>query len=177
MTAIEANEQSFLRCLVAKELLSIPSSHFLCGDFMAYLRDAVDHGAHWDLCLASGVLYHQPDPVTLLELATQVSDRIYLWTQYYDADVMERRPNLAAKFSSPVETTTAGFRHSLYRRNYGRSALGSQRFPGGLKGWMTWMTRPEIRGALQHFGFEPIGMVDDPDHTNGPALYLVAKRH
>jgi hypothetical protein len=176
VTAIEANKQAFLRCLVAKELLGIPSSHFLCGDFMAYLRDAADSGTHWDLCLASGVLYHQQDPVALLELATQVSDRIYLWTQYYDADVMARRPGLSAKFSSPVETTTAGFHHSLYRRDYGSSALGSLRFPGGLKGWMTWMTKPDILSSLQYFGFEPIGMFDDPDHTNGPALRLTAKR-
>ena len=178
VTAIEANKQAFLRCLVTKELLGIPSAHFLCGDFMDYLRDAVDRGAHWDLCLASGVLYHQQDPVRLLELATRVSDRIFLWTQYYDADVIERRPDLAEKFSSPIKTTTAGFHHSLYRRDYGRSALGSLQFPGGLKRWMTWMTKPEILGALQHFGFELIGgMVDDPDHANGPALYLTAKRH
>jgi len=176
VTAIEANKQAFLRCLVAKEILSIPSARFLCGDFMAYLNDAVDRGAHWDLCLASGVLYHQQEPVTLLELATQVSDRIYLWTQFYDANIIERRPDLAAKFSLPVETTAAGFQHSLYRYDYGHSVLGSLRFLGGLKSWATWMTRADILGAIQHFGFEPIGVVDDTGHPNGPALYLTAER-
>ncbi|MHB8594153.1 MAG: class I SAM-dependent methyltransferase, partial [Acidimicrobiales bacterium] len=115
VTAIEANQRAYLRCLIAKELLGIPSARFLCGDFMAYLQDAVRRGASWDLCVAVGVLYHQKDPVSLLELATQVSDRLLLWTHYYDAEVIGRRPELAANFPSAERRTAAGFAHVLHR--------------------------------------------------------------
>ena len=63
VTAIEANKLAYLRSLVVKELLGIPSAQFLCGDFPAFLRQAVEAGSQWDLCLAIGVLYHQQDPV------------------------------------------------------------------------------------------------------------------
>ena len=63
--AVEANTRAFLRCLVVKELLEIDHARYLCGDFNAYLNDAVAEGKSWDLCLAIGVLYHQQDPVAL----------------------------------------------------------------------------------------------------------------
>jgi hypothetical protein len=176
VTAIEANQQAFLRCLVVKELLGIPSARFLCGDFIAHLRDAVERQARWDLCVASGVLYHQQDPVTLLELATQVSDRLFLWTHYYDAGVIDRRPELAAKFAAASEMTTSGFGHTLYRYEYGE-ALDWQGFCGGLASWTTWMSKSDIVGALEHFGFEVVGTAfDDLDHPNGPAFCLAARK-
>jgi hypothetical protein len=51
VTALEANSRAFLRCLVVKELLGLPRSRFLCGDFMEYLRQA---GPRFDVCLAAG---------------------------------------------------------------------------------------------------------------------------
>ena len=175
VTSIEANQQAFLRCLISKELLGIPSASFLCGDFMAYLGDAVDRQARWDLCLASGVLYHQQDPVTLLELATRVSDRLFVWTHYYDAGILDRRQDRIAKFAAGSEQTTAGFRHTLYRYEYGE-ALDWQGFCGGLASWTTWMSRADIVGALEHFGFQVIGTLDDLDNPNGPAFCLAARR-
>ncbi|HUY65095.1 MAG TPA: class I SAM-dependent methyltransferase [Acidimicrobiales bacterium] len=174
VTAIEANRRAYLRCLVVKEVLGMPAAHFLCGDFMAYLRDAVSRGDRWDLCLAVGVLYHQQDPVALLELACSVSDRLLLWSHYYDGAILGRRPELAANFPSSRSQTTAGFTHTLHRHEYGAS-LGWQGFCGGLDTWTTWMTRADIFGALEHFGFEVTATAfDDHDHPNGPALCLAA---
>jgi hypothetical protein len=90
VTAIEENTRAFLRCLVVKEILGMPSAHFLCGDFVPFLSDAIERRERWDLCLALGVLSHQQDPVALLELVTQVSDRVLLFTHYYDAELQAR---------------------------------------------------------------------------------------
>lgn len=176
VTAIEANRDAFLRCLVVKELLSIQHARFLYGDFMAYLRHAARNAMRWDLCLAVGVLYHQQDPVELLELATTVSDRLLLWTHYYDAEVIARRSDAATRFPSATVTTSAGFVHTRYRHEYG-PALGWGGFCGGLAAWASWMDREGLFGALDHFGFEVVGVTDDdPDHPNGPALSIAARR-
>jgi hypothetical protein len=176
IVAIEANQRAFLRCLVAKELLGMPSAHFLCGDFVPYLRQAASEGRRWDLCLAVGVLYHQPDPVSLLEVATAVSDRLLLWTHYFDAEALQRNPAIAASFSTPEQVETGGYRHVLYRHDYG-PAVGWSGFCGGLNTWTSWMTRDGILGALDHFGFDVIATAfDDRDHPNGPAFCLVAEQ-
>ncbi len=175
--AVEANQRAFLRCLVAKELLGMPSVRFLCGDFMPFLRNATEEGLMWDLCLAVGVLYHQPDPVSLLELATTISDRLLLWTHYYDAEALKAIPAVAANYSEPITTTTAGYEHLLYRHDYG-PVLGWSGFCGGLQTWTSWMTRDGILGALDHFGFEVKGItVDDRTHPHGPAFCLAAERN
>ncbi len=175
--AVEANQRAFLRCLVAKELLGMPSVRFLCGDFMPFLRNATEEGLTWDLCLAVGVLYHQPDPVSLLELATIISDRLLLWTHYYDAEALKAIPTVAANYSEPITTTTAGYEHLLYRHDYG-PVLGWSGFCGGLQTWTSWMTRDGILGALDHFDFEVKGItVDDRTHPHGPAFCLVAERN
>ncbi len=174
--AVEANQRAFLRCLVAKELLGMSSVRFLCGDFMPFLRNAAEEGRSWDLCLAVGVLYHQPDPVALLDLATSISDRLLLWTHYYDVELLKAIPGAAANYSEPIATTTAGYDHVLYRHDYG-TARAWPGFCGGLQTWTSWMTREGILGALAHFGFEVKGITfDHRTHPAGPAFYLVAER-
>ncbi len=177
VTAVEANQRAFLRCLIVKELLGIPSAGFLCGEFVKYLEQAVwSHAAPWDLCSAVGVLYHQQDPVALLELASKVSDRLLLWTHYYDEAVISARRELVAKFPSSSTAATAGFSHTLYRYEYG-SALESVGFCGGLATWSHWMRRDEILGCLEHLGFKVIATAfDDPAHTNGPVFCVAAQR-
>lgn len=181
VVAIEANQRAFLRCLIVKELLGIPSGHFLCGDFVDYLADSVlgsNGGAEtrFDLCLAVGVLYHQQDPVALLDLCTRISDRVLLWTHYYDESVISSRPDLAGRFEAGQPTISAGFSHTLYRQHYG-SALEWGGFCGGLETTSSWMLRDEILGCMEHLGFKVLGIeFDDPAHPNGPAFCVAANR-
>ena len=42
----------------------------------------------FDLVWASGVLYHMSDPIGFLESVSRVSDCIFIWTHYVDADEM-----------------------------------------------------------------------------------------
>lgn len=177
VTAVEGNRRAFLRCLVVKELLGIPSARFLCGDFGSYLNDWVSHSTNkWDLCLAVGVLYHQRDPVRLIELAVQASDRILLWSHYYDEDLISARPDLSAGFASARTASTAGFTHSLYRHDYGAVREWGG-YCGGLNPWTHWMLRKDIIGCIEHFGFDVVGIdFDEPLHPNGPAFCLSACR-
>ena len=41
---------------------------FLCGDVVAYLKTTT---ISFDMCVASGILYHMSDPVELLWLLSQ----------------------------------------------------------------------------------------------------------
>ena len=81
VTAIESNSRAYLRCLVVKELMQLQGTQTLYGDFLEYLRPCTEH---FDLCLASGVLYHMVNPAELIGLIAKVSDRAIIWTHYYD---------------------------------------------------------------------------------------------
>ncbi len=172
IVAVEANRNAYLRCLIAKELLGLRQSRFLCGDFIEYLRTTSDR---YDVCVASGVLYHTQNPVELIALTAAHAQRLFAWTHYYDAaHVPSRigRSRIVPCGSSEYE----GFRYGLYRYRYGLS-LGWRGFCGGPAPFAYWLTHDDLLGALEHFGWTDVKIgFHDPRHANGPALAFVARR-
>lgn len=173
VTAVEAQTRAYLKCLIAKELLGMERVRFLLGDFVEYLRATEDR---FDMCFASGVLYHMRNPVEMLELVTKVADRLFLWTHVYDEAVVGASELLRPRFSGHEAANHAGFGHVLHRFNY-ESALQLKGFCGGGARYSNWLSRGDLFGALEHFGWrvEQVGF-DQPDHPHGPALALLASR-
>jgi hypothetical protein len=170
--AIEGNPRAYLRCLVVKEIYGLKAAQFGCGDFMPYLAS---EAGRFDLCVASGVLYHLDDPLTLLARLAMITDRIYIWTHYYDADIIARG-HMARRFYEEPAPPVAGFAPRSYRMLYGsaREQLG---FCGGGGGGGRWLTRPDLLGALAHFGFRTVQVAhENPEHPNGPCLAIAASR-
>ncbi|MCC7126518.1 MAG: class I SAM-dependent methyltransferase [Acidobacteria bacterium] len=148
--AIEANTRAFLKCLVAKEIVGMPSARFVCGDFRAFLRDTSER---FDLVIASGVLYHMVNPVEVLSQICRVTNRVFLWTHYYDEALLAANPETKHRVMPGQPSEHAGYRHELYRHDYGR-ALEEHGFCGAGALYSNWLTRDAIVGALRHFGFE-----------------------
>lgn len=172
--AIEANPRAYLKCLLVKELLKLDRVEFLFGDFNAYLRGA---SRSFDLCVASGVLYHMQNPVELLSLIAQHCREIYLWTQYYDEKICGDGGILQSKFMTPYKKEVNGFKHTLYPFKYGASRFWST-FIGGPARTSCWLSRQDILGALSHFGFTEIQInFDEVNSLHGPCFSVVAKKH
>jgi uncharacterized protein DUF1698 len=171
--AIEANVHAYLKCLVVKEILGLERCRFLFGDFVRYLESGA---RRFDVCVASGVLYHMADPVALLGLLARATDRLCLWTHYYDPAVIERQANLRDVFVASASRVTEGFAHTVFRLNYG-GALGVRGFCGGNAAYSHWMTRQDILDCLAHFGFRDVRVgVEDPNHPHGPCFTVAATR-
>ena len=171
--AIEGNSRAFLKCRVVKELVGIPSARFVLGDFVEYLRGTPPRV---DLVVASGVLYHMLQPAELLARIAAISDAVYLWTHYYDEALLSRSTLLARRIVPGEEAEFGGYRHTVHRFEYG-AALEQKSFCGGSRPEARWMTRDGILGALAHFGFSTVHpYYEQPDHPNGPAFSIVARR-
>lgn len=165
--AIEANVRSYIKCLIVKEMLDLKRSRFLLGDFVEYLRKTEET---FDICLASGVLYHMLNPVELVYLISRVSKSVVLWTHYYDKAVVNGNPKLRFKFSRPVLKDFNGFEHILYRQAYG-NVFKRAGFCGGSALYSNWMDRETILSCLKYFGFNDLRIeFDEPNHPNGPAF-------
>lgn len=164
---VEANTRAFLRCLVAKEVLAM-RSRFQLGDFLALLRSP----ARFDLIVASGVLYHLTNPVDAIALAAQATDRLYLWTHYFDRDHLS--PTL--RFDEPHTETVRDFRHTLHRQHY-QSRLGNRGFFGGAHDTSCWLERSDLLNALAFFGFDDVRVQFDHQVAEpGPSIALLARR-
>jgi hypothetical protein len=171
--AVESSTRAWLKCLTLKELTGMTRVRFLCGDSVAYLRE---NPARADAIVASGILYHMINPVELIAEIAAHTDRMFLWTCYYDEAIINARPYIAAKFDQPQSVTHAGFAHTVHRYHY-RATRFRLGFSGGVDSHSHWLTRDTILGALRHFGLDRIETAfEEPGHGNGPAFALVASR-
>jgi hypothetical protein len=171
--AVEASKRAYLKCLIIKEILNLRRCRFVLGDCVAFLRE--DQAA-FDVCLASGVLYHMRDPSELIYLISKASKKIFLWTHFYDEQVIGSKPNLARKFAGSIRSRHQGFDHVLHKYIYGdgRNWAG---FCGGINPYSHWMSRQDILACLRFFGFEDLRIAfDEPDHPNGPSFCVAALR-
>jgi Protein of unknown function (DUF1698) len=171
--AIEANKRAYLKCLIVKEILSLNRSRFLLGDFVSFLRE---NKKSFDVCVASGVLYHMQNPCELIHLISKASKKVVLWTHFYDKERIQAKRIVAGKFSGALKKNYNGFDHVLHKYIYG-DALNWTGFCGGSYPYSYWMSREDILACLRFFGFQDLRIgFQEPDHPNGPSLCIVAVR-
>ncbi len=70
IVAVEANSRSYLKSLCIKEIFDLHRARFVYADAAAYM--AQEQG-EYDLCVASGILYHMTKPVEFLEDIARMS--------------------------------------------------------------------------------------------------------
>lgn len=173
IVAIEGNTRAFLKCLCVKELLRLERARFLLGDFVEYLEHST---GHFDLVVASGVLYHMMDPARLLALMSKVTDRLMLWTHYFDESVIRANPGLTRKFGKPRTVIRDGVALQMVDQSY-LDALKWQGFCGGSSPGSIWLSRQSILDYLQFLGFKKFDIsFEDLAHPNGPAFAVCARR-
>lgn len=169
VTAVEGNSRAFLKCLCMREILDLKVTKFLLGDFNRYL----DSAGHFDVIIACGVLYHMRDPLGLLKRLSDRTDRLFLWTHYYDASLIAGRAD--RMLFTPV-TLDAACGHAGARRRYPRDALNWSAFCGGPDDDALWLTRDTLLDFLDRQGMAVVTAFDEPGHRNGPGLALCARR-
>lgn len=159
--------------MAPREILGLRRSRFVLGDFVSFLRE---NETPFDVCLASGVLYHMQNPCELIHLISKASKKVVLWTHYFDEKVIQSKNNLAAKFSGTIKQNYDGFDHVLHKYVYG-DALSWGGFCGGSHFYSYWMSRDDILACLRFFGFQDLNIgFEDPNHQNGPCFSIVGRR-
>ncbi len=171
--AVEGNTRAYLRCLISKEILQLKRVRYLCGDFGKYLKMTAET---FDIVFASGVLYHQIDPMQLISDIANISPAVFIWTHYFQADLVAANPGIAHRIGGPAAERLDGLEYAKYQYSY-ENALEWGGFCGGSQPVCYWMSREDILAGLRHFGFRNISIgFEAPDHPNGPSFALVAKR-
>lgn len=175
LDCVEANKLSFLRCLVAKEILGLRHARFHLGDCQLWLENRPDR---YDFIVASGVLYHMQDPVRFLEAVAARTDALFLWTHYADDEAMPPDDPRRGAFVGEAEIREhAGLQIKMHPRSY-LGAWKDKAFCGGMHDTHRWMERSSLLALLGAMGFSDVRIsADEPNHLYGPAFCVYAQRN
>jgi Methyltransferase domain len=170
VTAIEANQRAFLKCLIAKNALHL-ETEFLYGDFRPYVAAAEPNS--FDLVVAFGVLYHMAEPVKLLHDLGRITDAFALWTHYYDRDVLADR---AVRFDfTPQLQSVNGKSVQVYEQRY-LSGVKRPGYCGGSAPTSFWLSRQGMLDYIEGLGFEITIGGEQKNDPVGPHILLLARR-
>jgi hypothetical protein len=173
ITSVEANMRSYMKCLCTKEIFGLERAHFLLGEAIAYTAASTET---FDLCVASGILYHMQSPVELLSHIAARSKRVFIWTHYYDEAHLRLLDEQFEQFEPLQSIEFQGRSYQASKREYGK-ALDWPGFCGGLDATANWLTRDSLIQALADCGLAKHEIsFDQPDHPNGPAIALLASK-
>jgi hypothetical protein len=173
ITAIEANPVCYLKCLIIKEIFQLDRARFLLGNFERFLRDTP---ARFDLIVASGVLYHLMDPLLALLDMMRITDRIFIWSHFFNDAVMPAGDARRSPFTrETIEREQDGAHLTYHVRGYG-GATRSGAFCGGIHEQSVWLELRQVTALLDQNGYRLTLAFEQPDHANGPAACFVAVR-
>ena len=162
-----------MKCQCIREIFGLKSVRFVLGDCLEYLNG---NDAKFDIVIACGILYHLVEPMTLLSRVAERTDRLFLWTHYFDEELLEDRPEFGQRFSAVQEGTHDSLKFDYAIQHYGGGKSWNG-FCGGTQAESVWLTRESIIAALRHFGFETILVgFDEMAHSNGPSFAITATK-
>ncbi len=168
VVSIEANSILYLKCLVAKEILGMQRVRFLCGDVVEFLKTTSEH---FDICIASGILYHMTNPVELLWLLSQKIDKLLIWTHYFCEVDASRNKISSFKKISKFEFQDVSYNY--HRQEYGVD-FETNVYCGGTAQHSNWMNKEGILTALREFNYTQVNVLQDGDSVNGPFMLITA---
>lgn len=172
VVAIETSVESYLKCLIVKELAPLRRSTFLLGDALLYLEDTTEM---FDLVFCSGVLYHLADPFLMIKAIAKVTDHVFVWTHFIRDDCPSDATNFGPKNFRRTVVDREGKALTYYVGTY--QDRRSKKFWGGNHSTCVWMTLQSLLDGLQHCGFNRIDIDHiDNDHDAGPCVTLNAHK-
>jgi hypothetical protein len=169
ITAIEANTDSFLRCLILKNALGLQATYLL-GDFVAFLKSPTTSA---DLIYGSGVLYHLTDPVGFLLDCARAAPNLYLWTFHHDADAIAANAYETLCFGGASDFSRDGQSFTYHRRFYRPDIRDLATYSGGIEPHANWLSLNDLKRALDFAGYEIRRTVDD-QFSGIPAINIWA---
>src|SRR6266404_9772268 len=152
VVALEGRETNLRKARFVQELLQVRNIEFA----QANLEHADLRGfGNFDAIFCCGLLYHLPEPWTLIQQCPSIAPVLFIWTQY------------------AAENEARDIGHGLRGKIHVEG--GPDEPLSGMSATATWLTLDSLRDLLAASGYGQVEIMDDdPAHPNGPAVTIGA---
>jgi hypothetical protein len=152
VVALEGREFNLRKARFVQELLHISNVEFAQANLEN--SDLTAFGT-FDAVFCSGLIYHLPEPWKLISQLPALAPNLFIWTHYAaDAD---------------AETVSEGLRGKIHAEGGAADPLS------GMSATATWLTLESLITLLTKSGYADVEVIaNEPAHTNGPAVTIVA---
>jgi|SRR6267143_2861657 len=149
---LEGREFNLRKARFVQELLHLSNVEFAQANLEK--SDLAAFGK-FDAVFCSGLMYHLPEPWKLISQLPALAPNLFIWTHYAaDAD---------------AETVSEGLRGKIHAEGGAADPLS------GMSATATWLTLESLITLLTKSGYAGVEVIaNDPAHTNGPAVTIVA---
>ena len=155
VVAIEARDRNLRKAELVRRLLGVRNAEFVRGNLETMDLTAL---GHFDAVFCSGLLYHLPEPWSLIAQLPHVAPKLLVWTHYAD--------ELAA------DAAQHGFRGRVHVEG------GLDEPLSGMSPTAFWPTLGSLIQLLTSSGYKSVHILhNDIGHPNGPAVTLGASTH
>lgn len=152
VTAAEGRPLNIQKALFVQGLIGAEKVEFLQANLENFELSAL---GTFDAVFCSGLLYHLPEPWTLIQRCAQVSPNLFLWTHYAGENEAEEKV------------------HGLRGKWHGEGGLGDPL--SGLSEKSFWPTLGSLISMLTKNGFKTVHLIENQlDHRHGFAITLAA---
>jgi SAM-dependent methyltransferase/uncharacterized protein YbaR (Trm112 family) len=157
LVAVEGRPANYVRCCVVKNLFGLDRVRFHLDDVRQVTPER--YGT-FDVVVAMGVLYHLPDPHTLLANLPRLADTVYLSTHYANDQHPQHSPD------AQIDTPWGRFRGKRYNE-YGLADPLS-----GLEAHSFWLRQEDLLEMCRRAGFSSVKVVAQDDAPQGTSSWI-----
>ena len=162
VVAVEANPEMYKKCLIVKEAFKLNAAEFIYGDCNEVLNDEqFSKRFPFDICFASGMLYHMNDPLETIKLLSRTAPLLYIFSHI----ASEQAPT-GDWYELNDGATTYRARKNFYKQN--------DKW-GGTDNFAVWLSEDSMKNAFSNQGFN-IHNCRTLEHPHGTLIEFIAKR-
>lgn len=161
--ALEGHPHCWVKCLIVQQVYNLTKAKFILCDFCEYLKQV---GERFDLISASGVLYHQLNPINLIYEFSRLTNHVFVWSQV----ASDLYPS-----QTPIVISQAGNKYKGKINDYG-TARDQLAWWGGLNQTAVWLYPQDLRDCFMHAGFLNITEIESAPTPFGDSVLFLASK-
>ena len=164
VVGIEANRDFYLKCCLVKNEFKLDGAEFLFGNCLEILEAQLTDTLRpqYDICVASGILYHFSDPIRAIDVITRSAPTVYVWT-HVASEAQPKGP------WSYIEDD-AGHHYQVRENVY----VAEQHW-GGVHQNALWLGKADIQRAFTDRGYRLSNFQSGESHR-GEFVAFIAER-